>query len=117
MGVTGMYCLKCGCEISEPEVFCKKCLSSMRNFPVRPDAVIHIPERPAPPVEKPQKKKKSYADYVRTLRRTIKTLCIILVVLTLLVCGLCALVYHQYQGIPDLPAIGRNYTTTDQNNP
>lgn len=117
MGVTGMFCLKCGKEFQEAGVFCADCLEEMRAFPVKQDAVIHIPVRPALPVEKPERKRKGYADHVRALRRTIRALCVVIAVLTLLVCLLCAVVYQQYPNIQDIPAIGKNYSTSQQVDP
>ena len=89
-----MQCLKCGSKIPSTDVFCQSCLENMAAFPVRSDAVVQLPVRPAVEVEKSSRKKKSYADYVRTLRRLIKALCIAVAILTLLVCALCALLYH-----------------------
>ena len=115
--MSGMNCLKCGVEIQSPDVFCKACLGKMQANPVRPDAVIHIPVRPALPVEKPEKKKRGFADYTRSLRRTIKVLCVIITIMTLLICLLCTALYRQLQDAPDVPAIGKNYTTTERQDP
>ena len=52
-----MSCLKCGRETQESQVFCPACQKIMRNHPVKPGTVIHLPHRdPAdyskePPVE------------------------------------------------------------------
>ena len=106
-----MQCLKCGVEIPSTDVFCKTCLGKMAAYPVKADAVVQIPVRPATEAEKPSRKKKSYADYVRTLRRLIKALCVMVAILTLLVCLMGALLYHITQGPVTLPDIGKNYTT------
>ena len=93
-----MYCLKCGCETQANNVFCNACLEDMATCPVRSDAVIQLPNRPAPAVEKaPRKKKQSYADYVRTLRKLIRWLCVAVAMLTLLVCLLGWLLFQQLQ--------------------
>lgn len=110
-----MYCLKCGCDTSAGNVFCDACLAEMATCPVRTDAVIQLPNRPAPVVEKtPRKKKQHYADYIRVLRRLIRWLCVVVAALTLLVCLLGFLLFQQLQSAPDAPAIGKNYTTTEQ---
>ena len=110
-----MYCLKCGNAIRSPEVFCPECLADMDTCPVRADAVIQIPNRPAPVVEKASRKKKqNYADYIRVLRRLIRWLCVAVAALTLLVCLLGFLLFQQLQSPADAPSIGKNYTTTEQ---
>ena len=111
MGVTGVQGLKCGSEIPSTNVFCKACLGKMESHPVRVDAVVQIPVRPAITAEKPSRKKKSYADYVRTLRRLIKALCVVVAILTLLVCLMGAMLYHMTQSTGKLPDIGKNYST------
>lgn len=110
-----MYCLKCGSEVRSPDVFCQECLADMAACPVRSDAVIQLPNRPAMAVEKtPRKKKQTYADYVRTLRKLIRWLCGLAAVLTLLVCLLGYLLFQQLRNDTNAPAIGKNYTTTEQ---
>lgn len=109
-----MRCLKCGVEIQEPEVFCEDCKAVMAQYPVRPDAVVHIPNRPVIQAEKPQKKRKQiYADYIRALRRTIKVLTGAVITLVLIVCLLGFMLYQQLQD-NQKPIIGQNYTTTEQ---
>lgn len=109
-----MYCLKCGCETRPDNVFCDHCLADMATCPVRADAVIHLPDRPALAVERsPRKKKKAYADYVRSLRRLIRCLCWVVAVLVLLVGVLGYLLYQELDNSADIPAIGKNYTTTE----
>ena len=112
-----MYCLKCGGDVRSPDVFCPECLADMDTCPVRTDAVIQIPYRPAPVVEKPARKKtKNHTDNIRSLRRLIRWLCVVVAALTLLVCLLGLLLFYQMQSSPDSPAIGKNYTTTEQSN-
>lgn len=110
MGVTGMQCLKCGNNIPATDVFCKACLGKMEAYPVRADAVVQIPVRPAAVDEKPSRKRRSYADYVRTLRRLIKALCVVVAILTLLVCLMGAMLYQMTHS-STLPELGKNYTT------
>ena len=40
-----MNCMKCGVEIPEQQVFCDHCLQIMEQYPVKPDAHIHLPKR------------------------------------------------------------------------
>ena len=53
-----MYCLRCGKETADNKVFCKSCLSSMDDYPVKPGQPIVLPSRPAPlPVKKSRRAK------------------------------------------------------------
>ena len=47
-----MYCMKCGKETQENQVFCERCLQVMDTYPVKPDVAIHLPNRNQPPVTK-----------------------------------------------------------------
>lgn len=53
-----MYCLKCGKETADNKVFCKSCLDSMEDYPVKPGQPIVLPNRPAvQPVKKSRRAK------------------------------------------------------------
>ena len=56
-----MTCMKCGVEIPENQVFCDSCLSVMEQYPVKPDAHIHLPKRAeyVEAAKKPTKKKRA----------------------------------------------------------
>ena len=52
-----MYCLKCGGETPEQQLFCPDCLQSMESYPVRPDTPIQLPKRQAAaPVKRSRQK-------------------------------------------------------------
>ena len=109
-----MYCLKCGCDVKLPNVFCDPCLENMASCPVRSDAVINIPEHPLPVVEKkPRKKKRTDAERLRRLRRWTVWLYMTIVVLATLVCLLgYQLVKSNNIKLPSLqPPKGQNYST------
>ncbi len=40
-----MYCMKCGKETQQDQVFCESCLQVMDAYPVKPDAAIQLPIR------------------------------------------------------------------------
>ena len=40
-----MYCLKCGREVYEDQVFCSDCIAVMEKYPVKPGTVILLPKR------------------------------------------------------------------------
>ena len=53
-----MYCLRCGKETADNKVFCKSCLSSMEDYPVKTGQPIVLPSRPAPlPIKKNRRSK------------------------------------------------------------
>ena len=111
-----MYCLKCGNEVKLPNVFCEPCLEDMANCPVRSDAVINLPERPALVIEKKsRKKKRTDADRIRDLRRWSSFLCIMILVLTL-ISGLLVFQLIRTQeklAKPTEPPKGQNFSTQE----
>ena len=46
-----MYCMKCGKEVKENQVFCDACLVIMEKYPVKPGTHIQLPHRPFLPQE------------------------------------------------------------------
>ena len=111
-----MYCLKCGNEVQLPNVFCNPCLEDMATCPVRSDAVIHLPDRPEPTIEKKsRKKKRSAEDRLRALRRWTVWLCLVIVVLATFVCLLTyQLVLMQERLAPQSNTpLGQNFTTQE----
>lgn len=40
-----MYCMKCGREVEEGQVFCLECQVEMEKYPVRPGTVVLLPKR------------------------------------------------------------------------
>lgn len=115
-----MYCLKCGCDVKLPNVFCDPCLENMASCPVRSDAVINIPEHPLPVTEKKsRKKKRTDTDRLRRLRRWTLCLYMAIVVLTTLVC-LMGYQLARLNGIK-LPTVqppkGQNYSTQQTTTP
>ena len=55
-----MGCMKCGKKTGKTSVFCDECLEKMADYPVEPNAVVHLPNRPAAPVVK---KKPQFRNY------------------------------------------------------
>ena len=113
-----MYCLKCGSDTQQDNVFCNTCLEDMKTCPVRSDATIHLPERPAPEIEKKQKKVRTPADQIRTLKKVIRFLLIVLLLMSLLAAVLGFLLHHQSKKSTDTtPSIGQNYTPVENTTP
>lgn len=110
-----MFCLKCGKVISEDQVFCPECLSVMEAYPVKPDTVVHIPQR-AP--RSPEKKHRTVSpkEQIYQLRKTVRWLMLTSAVLMVALLLTAAMLLQQLDK-PNTPAgtpLGRNYTTAQQ---
>lgn len=106
-----MYCLKCGSDTKGDNVFCDLCLEDMNSCPVRPDATIHLPERPVQEIEKKPKKSRTPADQIRGLHRVIRFLLLILLIMSLLAAVLGFLLWREHKlNSASTPVIGQNYT-------
>ena len=109
-----MNCMKCGVEISEKQVFCDHCLEVMQQYPVKPDAHVHLPKHTsaAELPKKPTKKKRTLTSEeiisalkLRVLR--LRLAVVILIFLVILISGFLALnLYQQHTE----PVTGKNYT-------
>lgn len=110
-----MFCLKCGKEISEDQVFCPDCLAVMEAYPVKPDTVIHIPHRP---VRTPERKHRTISarEQLIQLRKTVRWLMLTVAVLAVVLLLTAAMLLHQLDtpGTPTALPLGRNYTTAQQ---
>ena len=69
-----MYCLRCGKETADNKVFCKSCLESMEDCPVKPGQPIMLPNRPTTqPVKKNKRTKPmNNEELLDSLRRQLK---------------------------------------------
>ena len=86
-----MYCLKCGREVYEDQVFCPDCVSVMEKYPVKPGTVILLPRRRegnggSRPVVR--RKTLSMEEQLRKQRRTIRNLIILWVITFLMLCAM-----------------------------
>ena len=114
-----MNCLKCGKEIDERQVFCPHCLEIMQAYPVKPGAVIHLPNREVPAAEKkaPRQKELRPDDQLIQLRKLTHGLTATIALLSLLLCLTAGMLIHTLSNTSNQPAIGKNYTTTYPKNP
>lgn len=71
-----MYCLKCGKETENEQVFCAHCLQIMEQYPVKPGAHITLPRRnPMPQPKKASRRRiPSAEEQIRRLRGTVRLL-------------------------------------------
>ena len=114
-----MRCLKCGKETEDNRNFCDRCRDTMRNYPVRMDAQVHLPHRPqASQVKKQTNRKKAPTpeEQILAMQRMIRRLIVALLAVSLLFVLCVAALIHNHKETEAAPtAIGRNYTVeTDE---
>ena len=109
-----MNCMKCGVSIDDGQVFCDHCLSVMEQYPIKPDAHIHLPKRAtaSEPAKKPTKKKRppTPEEQILFLKTKVLRLRLMVAVLAFVLClvsGFLALTLIQQD---PSSVIGRNYT-------
>lgn len=109
-----MNCLKCGKEIPEKQVFCDRCLASMNDYPVKPDARVHLPTEPRQvPTKKSVRRKRvlSAVEQIAQLKNRVRNLSLIAVILAVMLCLTAGLLAKTL--LEDTPELGRNYTITE----
>ena len=110
-----MICTKCGREHDDDSVFCRKCLDTMKNYPVKPDAALQLPKRNTLAAKKPSTRKKTVSaeELVIQQRKTIKMLWITLLCSIILLALSITLLFHLVQEEDIQVTIGQNYMTKD----
>ena len=108
-----MWCLKCGKDTKDEQVFCPQCLAGMDDYPVRPDVHIQLPNHEARNNPKKNTKKKrapTPEELVDILRSRNRRLLAIILVLVLLL-GAAAYALTQGKDVPEIVENwGKNYT-------
>lgn len=111
-----MHCIKCGVELKDSGVFCAKCLEGMEKDPVKTNATVQLPVRPAPASAKKKSHRQKYAkpeDQIRHLKHQLRwiflTLVVSLVAFALTAAMLIQLLNRRDEGFH----IGQNYDTID----
>lgn len=106
-----MACLKCGKKTGVSQVFCPDCLDIMAQYPVKPDAVVHLPQRA--PVVHEKRPVPRMAKQLDLLRKRVRWLWGTIVVLVLLLCLTAGLLIHMLKTDAAVRQIGTNYNTAD----
>lgn len=107
-----MYCLKCGKDTQQDQVFCDSCLQTMEAYPVKPGTVVNLPKQdPMAAAKKSSHRKRLMTPdeqviYLRKHLRRSRAFALILAALLVLSSGM--LLYEILN--PDAPVIGKNYT-------
>ena len=108
-----MYCMKCGKETENEQVFCKCCLEIMDKYPVKPDTHVHLPHRNEVPVAKKQSRRRglSAEEQIIHYKVLIRTLVALLGAVSVVLGIFIGLHFQQEKPVADEEApIGQNYT-------
>ena len=109
-----MGCMKCGRDTLEDQVFCEACREDMKNYPVKPNIAVQLPQRNSVPVAKrsPQIRRRilTNEEIIRRLRKRCRIFLALWLVTALLLTatGFFAARYFFGEAIR-LP--GQNYST------
>ena len=107
-----MFCLKCGREIQEQQVFCDDCLQAMEEHPVKPGPPVRLPNfksQTAPKKQSHRKRVLSAEEQVLHLRKALRRMYVCVAVLIVVLGMATGLLVYEIQK-SDAPAIGQNYT-------
>ena len=111
-----MYCMKCGKEIAEKQVFCDSCLEIMKQYPVKSDTRILLPNRAVPTLVKKvpvRKKVLSSEERLTKARKVIQWLSISLVAALIALSLTISLLIDTIGSEESGGVIGQNYSTID----
>lgn len=110
-----MYCMKCGKEIKENQVFCDACLVVMDKYPVKSGTHIQIPQRPISTAGKPVSRRRILTpeEQFQRLRRSAKYLAIALVCSILVLCLTVTMLVRTIATYQENASIGKNYNTVE----
>ena len=109
-----MSCLKCGKETGISSVFCDSCLWKMAAYPVKPDIVVQLPNRPDEVEEKKPVRKKKQPTPAELLKKARRRVLWLSVTVLLLIVGLLisiSLLVHTANALEEIQSHGKNYTT------
>lgn len=110
-----MYCMKCGQEIEADQVFCEDCRAEMEKYPVKPNTLVQIPNRPKKHAAKKARVRwESAEEQVAALKKRCRRLVAALVLMFLLSLGMAAVVGVTVYEMDMQRFLGQNYHTVDE---
>ena len=110
-----MYCIKCGRDAQEGQVFCENCLQIMDQHPIKPGTVVNLPRRaPASSPKKARKRTIPPEEQIAALKKRSRKLTLWLVIMVLLLglsLGALAFLLLPEEEAPDpqIPAVTSTY--------
>lgn len=111
-----MYCLRCGRETKDEQVFCAGCLDTMRAYPVKPGTAVHLPEQRDRTRQTPVPRRQPTAEEQLAQLRSTTRILISAVVLLSMILGVTAWLLVSSlndSGSPMPGNLGRNYTAVE----
>lgn len=109
-----MYCMKCGREIKDHQVFCQQCLEDMAKNPVKPGTPVQLPVRPASNTSRRsavRKKAPSAEEQLKGLRGLLRGMALGIAALILALGVTVSALVHALQTPDSQQTIGQNYIT------
>lgn len=111
-----MYCMKCGKETGENQVFCDDCLEVMAKHPVRQGTPVHLPNYNTSVEKKaaPKKRQPTPEELLPRFRKATRWLSVALVS-SLLVLSITVALLVNFVNAPSATTndIGKNYNTVN----
>ena len=108
-----MYCLKCGNETDNEQIFCAHCLEVMEKYPIKPGTPVQLPRRDAASVQKKQSRRRNLTpeEQIVHLRVLVRMLLALLGVVSVLLGIFIGLYFQPGDSAPEPEApIGQNYS-------
>ena len=106
-----MYCMKCGREVEEGQVFCPECLEQMEQEPIAIDTSVKIPRQP-PRNTRPRRPTVHLEEEVKRLERSGDRLRIWVLLLAMSTILLSMATYHK-EVAKVVEDLGKNYSIAE----
>ena len=111
MGGVVVYCMKCGREVAEEQVFCPDCLAQMEQEPIALRAPVKIPRQP-PRTNRPRRPAIHYEEEVHRLEKSNEALRAWVLLLVMATILLAMAVYHK-EVVDVVEELGKNYSIVE----
>ena len=107
-----MYCMKCGKETENEQVFCKHCLEVMDKYPIKPGTHVHLIHRNEIPAVKKQSRRRSLPveEQIVHYKVLVRTLVALLAAVSVVLGIFVGLHFQQQTPAAEEVPIGQNYT-------
>ncbi len=77
-----MYCLRCGKDTQDENVFCQACIGTMEQHPIKPGTPVQLLHRPEPVRRSKGRQGPSLEEQLHSLKKLIFIMGLLLVVVT-----------------------------------
>ena len=106
-----MYCMKCGREVEDGQVFCPECLDLMKLEPIPIRSSVKIPRQPLKS-NKTRRPAIHYEEEVRRLEKSNERLWIWVILLAMSAVLLAMAIYHK-EVVQVVEELGKNYSIVE----